>query len=82
MRTGVVAFVSAAFVAGIAGGIVLTGGLETRVASEAVPLVAAAPDRARTARATPPPLQPSGSPAAPRRRCLTSPTSPSRPSPR
>lgn len=54
MRTGVVAFVSAAFVAGIAGGIVLTGGLETRVASEAVPVVAAAPDRARTVRATPP----------------------------
>ena len=55
MRTGVVAFVSAAFVAGIAGGIVLTGGLETRVAGEAVPVVAAAPDRARTVRATPPP---------------------------
>ena len=55
MRTGVVAFVSAAFVAGIAGGIVLTGGLETRVASEAVPVVAAAPDRARTVRADTPP---------------------------
>ncbi len=54
MRTGVVALVAAAFVAGIAGGIVLTGGLETRVAGEAVPLVAAAPDRAWTVRATAP----------------------------
>ena len=62
MRTGVVAFVSAAFVAGIAGGIVLTGGLETRVAREAVPVVAAAPDRARTVRATPPPPPALGQP--------------------
>ncbi len=62
MRTGVVAFVSAAFVAGIAGGIVLTGGLETRVAGEAVPVVAAAPDRARTVRATPPPAPALGQP--------------------
>ncbi len=46
MRTGVVAFASVTFIAGVAGGIVLTGGLQTQDAGEAVLVVAEAGDRA------------------------------------